>query len=98
MKRIYVSEEVLLELRELKKSVNFDSDDSAIRYLLSHHKSQEQECLENPIVSYFTPIRMPESSTPMQRPGLRDHAPSVVPLSSTPARGMEPIRVFSSTM
>ena len=39
MKRIYVSDEVLLELRELKKFGNFDSDDSAIRYLLSHHKS-----------------------------------------------------------
>ena len=98
MKRIYVSDEVLLELRELKKSGSFDSDNSAIHYLLSHHKSQEQERLENPIVSHFTPTRAPESSTPMQRPELRDHAPSVVPLSSTPARGIEPTRVFSSTM
>ena len=92
MKRIYVSEEVL-ELCEFKKSGNFDSDDLAIRYLLCHHKSQEQECLNNPIVSYFAPTQAPERSTRIQRSGLQDYTRSVVPMCSTPASGKKPPRV-----
>jgi len=38
MKRIYVSEETLLWFHDLKKSGSFASDDSALHYLLSHHR------------------------------------------------------------
>ena len=37
MKRIYVTEEVLLEFRDMKNSGSFASDDSSLHYLLSHH-------------------------------------------------------------
>lgn len=85
MKRIYVTEEVLLEFRDLKNSGGFASDDLTLRYLLSHHRLQVQECLDMPIASNFTPTR--ESAS----------APSLVPMCSTPSSGRAATRELDSS-
>jgi len=65
MKRIYVSEGTLLELREFKKSSDFTSDESAIQYLLNQHKFRTKECTDSPSVDVSWTRQMPMSSTPV---------------------------------
>ena len=57
IKRIYVTEGMLVEFRNLKNFKGIDSDHSALRYLLDDYQVQVQESLESTTTSNCMPRR-----------------------------------------
>ena len=78
MKRIYVTEGMLVQFRNLKNSKGIDSDDSALRYRLDDYRVQVQvqESLESPTTLNCMPRRAtgitPTCSMPLSRRTLCD--------------------------